>query len=214
MNDINDEDWGEYAPQLRQLMAEQNGADDYRRKRFEAARRSFETGLEAASSIIRPYLEISRGIPWVEGITDLRFCNNFYHSKAVGAWPTMLGAMRLHPEGDIVAIHATFLHPDGSGKAEVDPPRKVYGKARSAAVWLTPHADTMVLAESIEKALAVRAATGAAVISGYSQANLSKIDPPPSVTTWVIAADRGEAAENFARKAGRRLLEEVKHEAA
>lgn len=172
---------------------------------FERALKAFLSGSDPDRSVVRNYLETSRGIPWVSDLQDVRFCADFCHSNGTGLHPAMVAAMRRSPTSEIVAIHATFLMADGSGKADLTAARKVYGKAGGAAIWLTSAAPLMILAEFIEKALAVRASTGAAVVSAYSQSNVRRIDPPPGCTTWLIAADRGAMAEQYARDAGRRL---------
>jgi hypothetical protein len=209
MPNTNDDDWGEYAPQIRAMRTVTDGAAAFKLKLFAGALASYNEALAASATIMSKYLEESRGIPWLGEVDDLRFCPEFYHSKSVGFVPAMLAAMRPVPGGEIVAVHSTFLRSDGLGKADVEVTRKVYGKPSGAAVWLSAPGPVMVVTESIEKALAIRAATGALVASAYSMGNVSKVNPPADCKTWVIGADRGDAAEGYARKAGRRLTQEV-----
>jgi hypothetical protein len=197
MIDTLHEEWGELAAA--------------KRNNFERALAAFHKAQPDAHKLMRTYIEVGRGIPYTNEAKDLRLCPSFYHSELFGTAPAMLAAMRGAPDGEIVAIHATFLRADGLGKADVQPARKVFGKAGGAAVWLTTPGPIMVVTESIEKSLAIYAATSAPVVSAYSMSNVPKINPPPDCKLWTIGADRGDAAEEYARAAGRRLTEEARN---
>jgi hypothetical protein len=67
----------------------------------------------------------------------LRFSAEQWHPESRRSWPAIVAAMT-GANGDIVAIHRTFLAPDGSGKAPIDPPRKIWPrfKGTGAAIHL------------------------------------------------------------------------------
>lgn len=180
--------------------------DAYKQRIFQRALMAFENGLPPGETPLRTYIESGRSLPWDDDLHDIRYCPGFYHSKAVGLLPAMLAALRLAPGGDIVAVQATFLTADGTGKAKVKPSRKVYGSARGAAIWLSEANAVMALTESIEKAIAIRAACRLAVASAYSAGNMPNVQPPPQCTRWIIAADRGDLGELKARQAGARIM--------
>jgi hypothetical protein len=69
----------------------------------------------------------------------LRFARRLEHvdgeTGEVTVWPAMVAAMTRGRE--IVAVHRTWLEPEGRGKAPVKQPKKMLGPARAAAIRLT-----------------------------------------------------------------------------
>jgi hypothetical protein len=65
-------------------------------------------------------------------------------------------------EAAITAVHLTFLKPDGSGKADVDPAKITVGSPKGMPLMLAPMNDSLGLAitEGIEDALSVHRGTG------------------------------------------------------
>jgi putative DNA primase/helicase len=59
-----------------------------------------------------------------------------------------------------VAVQATFLKPDGSGKAEIDPNRKTYGSPIGGAVRLLEGDDVLIVGEGTETTLSVMQTLG------------------------------------------------------
>lgn len=88
----------------------------------------------------------------------------------VTTWPCMVSAMTKGAE--IVALHYTWLAPDGSGKAPVTPAKKMRGRPSGAAIRLSPgpsglspskaaakgRTDPLAIGEGIETCLTVAAA--------------------------------------------------------
>jgi hypothetical protein len=60
----------------------------------------------------------------------------------------------------IRGIHLTYLMPDGSGKAPVDPPRKMIGKVAGSPLVLAAAQVGLLIAEGIETALSGHLDTG------------------------------------------------------
>ncbi len=123
-------------------------------------------------------------------------------------------------DGRGVAIHRTYLDPDGSGKATITDPatgragpaRKLRtlapGMSRGAAIRLYPIAETLIVAEGIETALAARIAvpelpTWAAVSAG----GIARLRVPAGVREVIVAADHDPhgAGERAARDLAGRL---------
>ena len=101
------------------------------------------------------------------------------------------------------AIHRTWLKEDGSGKAEVEPPRMALSEIGRGVVRLCPPSRVMGLAEGIETALSATQLTGVTCWSAISAGNLEIVDLPPGVQEVHIFADddeRGRAAGNIAMR--------------
>ena len=106
------------------------------------------------------YLQQARGIP-VTTPTMLRFHPRVWHAEANGHCPAMLGAVVIAGHG-MTGLTITYLRPDGGAKADVQPNRRMLGQVKGGGVWLSPIADavTLLVAEGVETALSVQAATG------------------------------------------------------
>ena len=128
-----------------------------------------------------------------------------YDSKSVG--PAMLACVQ-SADGTPCGLHATFIKPDGSGKAG-DRSRLMFGVTKACAVRLAPiHSGALAVAEGIETALSYAALTGIPTWAALSAGNLAAFVPPPGVETLTIAADGDsaglEAARSLAEAARRR----------
>jgi Toprim domain len=91
-----------------------------------------------------------------------------FHPDGDQRWPVMVAGLS-DASGAIVAVHRTWLAPDGMGKAPVRPVRKIWPSYRGCAVRLwrgesgmsvaaaerAGHRDTLVLVEGIEDGLSV-----------------------------------------------------------
>ena len=90
----------------------------------------------------------------------LRYLPAAKHAETGTKWPTMIGAVTRCPEGQVVAVHRTFLRLDGTGKAAVDPNKKTLGPVATGAVRLAEAGPALAVSEGIESGLSVLAATG------------------------------------------------------
>jgi hypothetical protein len=58
-------------------------------------------------------------------------------------------------DGRMVAIHRTVLQPDGSGKADVEPQKAMFGPCSGCAVGLGKADSILAIAEGIDTALSI-----------------------------------------------------------
>ena len=128
--------------------------------------------------------------------------------------PAMLAPLVL--AGKLVAIHCTYLQPYGSGKAEVDPARKVWKpsaatETKGAAIPLYPLRAPglaytyLAVAEGIETALALRKLKpGLPVWATVSAGGMKALALPQGIRHLLIGADADEAGLAAARELGRR----------
>jgi DNA primase len=125
-----------------------------RRGEIEWARGVFSAGVPAVGTLVEDYLR-SRGIEHPPP-ASLRFAPALFHRESGRKFPAMLGGIQ-NVQGRVVGVHRTFLRHDGTGKAEVEPVKKVGGIASGGAVRLTPAAPVIVIGEGIETTLAALA---------------------------------------------------------
>jgi phage/plasmid primase-like uncharacterized protein len=114
----------------------------------------------------------------------------------------MVAAVR-NANGTLVAIHRTFLKPDGSGKADLDPQKAALGPTCGGVVALAPLAETVALGEGIETMLSVMQVTGLSCWATLGSGNLPNISLPALVRRVIIAADSDYAGAKAARQAER-----------
>jgi putative DNA primase/helicase len=113
-----------------------------------------------------------------------------YWDKRTG-YPALIAIVR-DAAGEQIAIHRTYLAPDGSGKAEVPKPRMMLGSVAGGVVRLGDIGQHGVvgLAEGIETALSVMQACPALPVwAALSSGNLEQVVLPPEVTRVVLLAD-------------------------
>lgn len=124
-----------------------------------------------------------------------------------GRFPAMLAVAKL-PGGGVVALHRTFLSPNGD-KADVPAPRKLLGSLPDgAAVQLAPHRDELGIAEGIETALSATALFGVPCWAAINANGLAKWSPPAGVRSVVIFGD------NDAKFAGQQATFTLAHRLA
>jgi phage/plasmid primase-like uncharacterized protein len=105
--------------------------------------------------------------------------------------PAMVAAVRVPTTGALLAVHRTYLRPDGSGKAAAEPARATLGPAAGGAVKLGgPLPDApLVIAEGIETALSAGLLLGAPAWAAVSAGNMARLDLPGDVRAVVVATD-------------------------
>jgi phage/plasmid primase-like uncharacterized protein len=104
-------------------------------------------------------------------------------------------------DGNIIAIHRTFLKPDGSGKADVEPNKMALGAVKGCTVHLSAGAAEVVICEGIETGLSILQATRLPVWVALGTANLGQVRFPACVHEVIIAADHDEPGMNAAIEA-------------
>jgi hypothetical protein len=113
--------------------------------RTEFARRLWRKSKPANGTIVESYLR-SRCIKILP--PSLRFNSAMKHPSGIFA-PAMVAIVQ-RPDGQFAAIHRTFLKDDGSGKADLDPPKMALGPIRGGAVRLAKTGNTLAVAEGLE----------------------------------------------------------------
>ena len=112
------------------------------------------------------------------------------NDKEAGPFPVMLARVD-DIDGELIALHRTYLAPDGSGKALVEKPKLTLGPYGGGAVRLSlPRDGTIALTEGIETGLAVQEATGLPVWAALSTSGLKSVKLPAGIKTVHIFADR------------------------
>ena len=107
-----------------------------------------------------------------------------------GRWlPCMVAAVQA-ADGGLTGLHRTYLQPDGSGKADVQPAKKMLGACRGGAVRLTPAGPRLALCEGIETGLSIQeACPNLAVWCALGAGNLDRIALPGLVEEVLLVAD-------------------------
>ena len=124
--------------------------------------------------------------------------------------PAMVAIVTAADGKSAAGLHVTALLPDGSGKAALANPRRMYGEMAGAVVQLAPLPDggELAICEGIETALSYRDLTGTPTWAGLSTSGLRRFMPPHGLKRLVIAADGDgagiEAARDLAERASRR----------
>jgi phage/plasmid primase-like uncharacterized protein len=113
------------------------------------------------------------------------------------------------PAGTPVAVHRTFLRPDGQAKAEIEPARATLGPIYGHAVLLHPPGAEIVVGEGIESSLSAAAIFGLPAVAALTAGSLAKGSwLPPRVERVLLAADndRSGTGQRAADIAARVLL--------
>ena len=92
-------------------------------------------------------------------------------------------------DGDLIGIHRTFLQPDGSGKADIEPQKASLGPISGGAVRLAPAAETLLVGEGIETCIAALQATSMPAWAALSTAGMVALQLPPIAREIIILAD-------------------------
>jgi phage/plasmid primase-like uncharacterized protein len=111
--------------------------------------------------------------------------------------------------GDFVAVHRTWVTPEGA-KAELKKRKMSLAPIAGGAVRLALAGETLLVAEGIETALAAMTATAQPAWAALSTSGLVSLVLPLSVRMVIILADHDAngAGERAARAAAQRWLTE------
>jgi hypothetical protein len=176
--------------------------------------------FEFGSKLIHPenrkterYLK-ARGIE-VSELREILHHPRAYHQPTGRWWPCMVAAVR-SVDGHLRSVHRTFLsHTEPPTKAMlggvvIDRVRMTWFgiPVRGCAIWLSPPAPTLVVAEGIETTASAMKRYGLPGWSGLSADNIGRhLELPDLVREVVLAADnepKGIAAANAAANRFRR----------
>ena len=135
---------------------------------------------------------------------DLLFHPSLKHWPTQTEHPAIVAKVKdLH--GVVKAIHRTYLKPDGSGKADIEPNRMMLGDCIGHAVQLSPFTDTLGVAEGIETAASAEVLTGVPTWAVLSTSGMRGFIWPEQLKNLVIFRDAGkpgmDAAEALSARA-------------
>lgn len=123
--------------------------------------------------------------------------------ETVGAWPAMVARLSA-PDGRLLALHRTWLTPEGRKAPTPGPCKKLTptsGRLAGACIRLgVPAAGCIGIAEGIETALAARCASGVPTVAAYSAGTLAGWAWPTDLRRLVIFADADSAGADAADK--------------
>jgi hypothetical protein len=174
-------------------------------KRTDGALAVWNAAVSAEGSLVETYLAARKlCLPLPHTI---RFHPGLKH-RSGGVWPAMVALVTHGVDDEPLAVHRTFLAPDGSGKASVDPQKMMLGPCRGGAVRLAPAGDVLMVGEGIETSLAAMQARGLPAWAALSTSGLLALDLPSEVRAVIILADGDEAGKAAARGAALRWKRE------
>jgi putative DNA primase/helicase len=166
---------------------------------------------DGADTLVARYLA-RRGIELERCRASLRFHPRCprpkdYAGNLVSPLPAMVALVE-HVERGPVAVHCTYLRGDGSGKADIEEPKVIFGPVGGGAVRLgAPRAgEWLAVAEGIETVLSVAVACSMPAWAALSADGIKKLVLPPEVSHVVICADHdangtgGRAAHDAAAR--------------
>jgi len=155
------------------------------------ARRVWNATRPLAGTVAKRYLN-ARGVGHVVGTAALRFHPALSHLNAPGRYPCLVAGVQ-DVSGRFLGIQRTYLAPDGSSKASVDPVRASLGSLAGGAVRLVESGDgRLLLGEGIETTAAAARVFGwtGGAWATLGTSGLRAVVLPTDVRRVVIAADR------------------------
>lgn len=117
-----------------------------------------------------------------------------------GTFPAMLAVVR-NPQGHPVGIHRTWIAPDGSGKAPVPSPKKLYkvhDLTRSAIRLFPPRDGVLGVTEGVEDALSAWVLWKIPTWACIGTSGMKTFQPPEGIKELIVFADNDEAGKKAA----------------
>jgi hypothetical protein len=172
--------------------------------RTRAALFIWERALPLACTPVETYLKArSLALPNTEA---LRFAR-LRHGPSQAELPAMVALVRQGVTGHAIAIHRTFLRPDGKGKATAEPAKMALGPIAGGAVQLAdPGHRPLLVGEGVETVLAAMQAVALPGWAALGTSGLRALELPADVREIIVVADGDEAGEEAATAAARRWV--------
>ena len=193
---------GDYrAPDPATLAQREREAKAEAEKRAAQAKRLWQQAQPIAGSVAEAYLR-GRGITCPLPPT-LRFHPECWHGATAKRYPAMVAAVQ---GAGLPALHRTYLRPDGSGKADVEPAKAMLGATAGGAVRLADGPSRLVAAEGVENGLSLACGLldGPVTLwAALSTSGLRGLRLPPRPGRLTIATDGDTAG----REAGHALAD-------
>lgn len=165
-------------------------------KRERQAHRLWQEAQPIGGTVAETYLR-GRGITCPIPET-LRFHPACWH-KSARRLPALVALVE---GGEGFAVHRTYLLPDGSGKAVVDPPKAMLGAVAGGAVRLSEPPGALAVAEGIETALSLSSGLlrrPATVWAALSTSGIRGLRLPALPGRLIIAPDGDTAGRTAAQ---------------
>lgn len=161
----------------------------------------WNNSYDPCGTVVEAYLR-SRGIT-INIPKSVRFLSGHKHRPSGRTYPAMIAAVRSSSSQELIAIHRTWLRPDGMGKAPIEPVKMMLGSTKGGAVQISPPNTSLIIAEGIETALTVKQETGQAIWACLSTSGMTSLVLPdlPLAQEITIAADNDPAGRNAASQA-------------
>ena len=175
------------------------------RRRREWCRSVWKESQEAQNSPVEVYLK-GRGIDTLP--PTIRCHAGLKHTTASLYFPCMVAAVTKWPSRELMGIHRTFLRPDGSGKADVEPAKMMAGTCSGGAVRLAHAAETLALCEGLETSMSVLQSTDIPVWAALSTSGMRGVILPLQVREVILCPDGDSPGEVAAREAAMRWKHE------
>lgn len=168
------------------------------------AKRLWDEAQPIAGTVAEAYLRDVRGISCPLPPT-LRFHGACWHGPTARRYPAMVALVQ---GAGLPAVHRTYLRPDGSGKADIEPAKAMLGAVAGGAVRLSGGPSRLVAGEGIESTLSLACGLlcGPATLwAALSTSGLRGLRLPPQPSRLTIACDGDgpgrEAAHALAERA-------------
>ncbi|PYE88776.1 Toprim domain-containing protein [Phyllobacterium leguminum] len=141
-------------------------------------------------TIVETYLR-HRGITSTLADT-LRFHPDCWHPSG-NRFPAMVALVEGAPR---LAVHRTYLRPDGRGKAQIEPAKAMLGAVAGGAVRLSSGTDKLIVCEGIETGLSLLSGLvrgSVAVWAALSTSGMKALSLPDNPALLTIATDGDDA---------------------
>lgn len=158
-------------------------------ERIERARSIWKASRPIAGTLAEKYLR-SRGIR-IPLPPSLRFHGCLKDPHGSQHYPAMVAGVCVWPSRKVVAIHRTYLNPEGTGKAPIMAAKCMLGPVRGGAVRLGSTEPLMAMCEGIESSLSLLQSTSIPTWACLSTTGLRGVVLPdlPFASEVVIGAD-------------------------
>jgi putative DNA primase/helicase len=154
-----------------------------------ASRDLYQRAREAAGTVVETYLRLRGIMGPIPGV--LRFLEHCPH-RSGKYHPAMLAPI-VNVHGEQVAIHKTFLRPDGSGKADLPKAeqRETCGPMKGSTVRLAPPRPgvPLLVGEGNESTLSAMQLFGLPGWAALSADGIEALELPAEIREVAIAAD-------------------------
>jgi putative DNA primase/helicase len=166
-----------------------------------AVKQIWRSAIAVPGTFVETYLQ-SRSIT-APAPPTLRYAS-LWHRESGRSLPCMVAAVQ-GTNGHLTGLHRTWLRPDGRGKADTEPAKKMLGTCRGGTVRLAPVGPHLAICEGIETGLSIReACPDLPVWCALSAGKLDRLTMPPQVEEVVLVADGDPVGLAAAHRAAQR----------